>query len=65
MICGTSMLNRIQQDIRRVMRSKKDHDKIVVSFIVVVYDMPLQARTLSGRYFLIINAVLALLTMRS
>ena len=38
------MLNRIQQDIRRVMRSKKDHDKIVVSFIVVVYDMPLQAQ---------------------
>ena len=38
------MLNRIQQGIRRVMRSKKDYDKIVVSFVVVVYDMPLQAQ---------------------
>jgi len=38
------MLNRIRRGIRRVMRSKKDYDKIVVSFVVVVYDMPLQAQ---------------------
>lgn len=42
MIDSASMLNRMQQGIRRVMRSKKD--QVIISFVVIVYDMPLQAQ---------------------
>ena len=36
------MLNRMQQGIRRVMRRKED--QFIISFVVIVYDMPLQAQ---------------------
>ena len=38
------MLNRLQQGIRSIMRNSEEREKPIVSFVLIVYDMPIQAQ---------------------